>query len=177
MAPALLLAAALCFPAAAQATSDRAQTAADILDPLILTGPNDMDFGSVTPSVTPGTIVLTPAASATCTPAGGPLRTGPCQAALFEGSAWLLFLLRVQQPPGNQINLDGPGGATMRLDSFTFAPGPGLVDLGSAGTERRFLILNLNGDFSFHVGGRLQVGAMQAPGRYVGTFAVELNYD
>lgn len=173
-----LLGAGPLLPCAAQASDTAtADAGAEILPPVVFTGPGDMDFGTVTVDATPGTVVLSAAAASTCTTTGGLIHSGDCQAARFEGDVTFLFLLRVQQPPGNQITLTGPGGATMLLNNFTFGPGAGVWDLGQAGAEHRFLIVNFNGLFSFYLGGTLNVAANQSPGRYTGTLQLELNYD
>ena len=145
--------------------------------PVIAVNSADMDFGKVAYSPSAGTIVLSAAAAATCTTTGSLMRTGTCRAAKFEGSVRFLFNLQVTQPTGNGIDLTGPGGARMRLDTFTYGAGPGMLDLGQSGTNHRFWILNLNGSYAFYMGGTLHVGANQAPGVYNGTFQIQLNYN
>jgi hypothetical protein len=157
--------------AAAQETAT-ARMAAVIDTPVIIINSTDMDFGRIVATV-PGTVLMTPALSASCTVTGGLVRTGPCQAAKFDGRVRFLFPLQITPPSGNAIDLTGPGGATMRLDNFTFRAGPGLLNLGT----NRFLILNLDGSYSFYTGGTLHVGANQLPGVYNGTFEIMLNYN
>ncbi len=167
---------ALAAPAHAQAV-DSAQVSAQIDAPITLIDGNDMDFGTIAPRGSAGTIVMTSAAAAQCTVTGGLVHTGNCRAATFEGAVRFLFLLRVQGPSGDRIDLTGPGGATMALDNFTFGAGPGVWDLGTGGGSRRFLILNADGSYSFYAGGTLHVAANQQPGVYTGTFELQLNYN
>jgi spore coat protein U-like protein len=168
----VFLSAALAAPARAQETAT-ARMGAVIEQPVIVINTADMDFGQIAYTTSGGTVTLTASASATCTTTGGLIRTGTCRAATFEGDVRFLFLLQVQPPAGNGIDLDGPDGATMRLDNFTFGPGPGVIAWGA----NRFLIFNLGGSYTFYTGGTLHVGANQTPGVYRGTFEVVLNYD
>lgn len=163
-------------PADAQSVAT-AQMSAQIDSPIIIIDGNDMDFGTIAARNNSGTVTMTAAASAQCSTTGGLVQTGTCRAATFTGSVSFLFLLRVQGPSGDQIDLSGPGGATMTLDNFTFGAGPGLWDLGTNAGSRRFLILNGNGSYSFYAGGTLHVAANQTPGVYTGTFQVQLNYN
>ncbi|WP_305096357.1 DUF4402 domain-containing protein [Croceibacterium aestuarii] len=151
--------------------------AAAINTPVIMTDVHDMDFGNIAPRGNSGTVVMSPGANAQCNTTGGVIHTGTCRAATFEGKVTFLFGLRVTGPTGNQINLSGPGGATMRLDNFTFGSGPGMLDFGVAGGSHRFWILNLDGSYTIHAGGTLHVAANQTPGVYTGTFDIRLNYD
>lgn len=167
---------AVAMPAGAKETGT-AQMSARIDTPIIIVNSADMDFGKIAYAPTAGTVVMSATASSTCGTTGGLVRTGTCRAAKFEGSVRFLFNLQVTQPAGNSINLSGPGGATMRLDNFTYGAGPGMLDLGQTGTNHRFWILNLNGSYSFYMGGTLRVGANQMPGVYNGTFEIQLNYN
>ena len=164
------------MPAGAQEI-ETARMTARIDKPIIVTNTADMDFGKIAYSPTAGTVLMSAAATATCTTTGTLVRTGTCRAAKFEGSVSFLFNLQVTQPAGNSIILSGPSGATMRLDNFTYGAGPGMLDLGQSGTNRRFWILNLNGSYSFYMGGTLHVGTNQTPGVYNGTFRIQLNYN
>lgn len=169
-------AAALAYPACAQEI-ETARMSAVIDTPISIINTNDMDFGKIAPRGNAGTVVMTPAASAQCTTSGGLVHSGNCRAATFEGTVRFLFVLRVQKPNGNRIDLTGPSGARMRLDNFTFGAGPGLLDLGQNGVNHRFWILNANGSYTFYAGGTLHVAANQTPGVYTGTFEIQLNYN
>ena len=156
--------------------TETAEARAVLLNPGSFIQIDDMVFGEVAQAGA-GTIVLTPAASPTCNTTGGLIRTGPCQAASFAGDVYLLFLLRLTRPAGNQITLTGPGGATMRVSNFTFGAGSALLNLGSTATEQRYLVLSGDGQFLVYVGGTLHVAANQAAGIYQGTFQIQVNYN
>ena len=180
LAAAVLLAVAVPHPAMAQ-DSSVAVTNAEILSPIAMGNEADMDFGDITPSVsTGGTVVMSPSASATCTPSAGLLRVGTCRAAEFRGDAYWLFLLRITRPAGDQITLVGPGGATMLLDTFTFGQGSGLTTFANGNgppDQQRYRVISFNGEFTFYIGGTLHVAANQQPGVYNGTFEITMNYD
>lgn len=150
-----------------------ARMGAAIETPVILVNSADMDFGKIAQANTAGTVIMTPGASSTCSTSGGLIQSGNCHAATFEGQVRFLFALQITPPAGNSISLSGPGGATMVLDNFVFRPGSGLLGL----TATRFLILNLDGSYTFYAGGTLHVGANQAPGIYNGAFQILLNYN
>ena len=105
------------------------------------------------------------------------LRSGPCQAAVFEGQASSGATLRIIRPGGNSITLTNPGGATMQVRNFTFLGGAGLQDQGQNGANHRFGVTSATGDFTVYAGATLQVGANQAPGIYTGTFTIHLQYN
>lgn len=164
------------FQAAAQQQAN-ALMSAEIGDPTTMHHDADMDFGMIMPSTTLGTVVMTPSATPTCTTTGGLVRSGPCKAAAFTGLAFFHADLRVQRPSGDRIDLVGPGGATMRLQDFTFGSTGTTVSLGANGANHRFRIDAANGAYTFYVGGTLRVGPGQAPGIYDGTFEIRITYN
>lgn len=172
-----LLAATALAPLPASAQQAYATMAAEILDPGTLQNNADMDFGDIIPSTTNGTVVMTASASAICTVTGGLVRTGPCKAAEFTGLAFQSVQLRVQRPNGDRIDLAGPGGATMRVENFSFGSTGTTADEGGNGANRFFRVNATDGSYGFHVGGTLRVGAAQAPGIYNGTFEIRINYN
>ena len=163
--------------ALAQSDTESAQARAVLLEQGSFAKMQDMDFGRIVKSGSAGTVLLAPSAAPTCTTTGGLVHSNECQAAMFAGDASFLFLLRVTRPPGGQIFLNGPGGATMRLNNFTFGAASPVLNLGSSATEQRYLILTANGSFAFYVGGTLHVAANQAGGNYNGTFVIQVNYN
>lgn len=164
------------LPAAGQAT-DTTQAQVGVLDPVTIGPGADMDFGQITTSGNPGTVVMAPVAAPTCPTTGGLVRTGTCRSAMFEGDAYFLADLRVQRPTPDWINLVGPGGATMRLETFTFGSSFPTVYNGATGVNHRFRVWSLFGDYRFYVGGTLRVAGNQMPGVYNGTFAIQVNYN
>lgn len=175
---ALLALTLLPAPVLAQVGSDTAtaQAQAGIVRPGTIVRLTDMDFGIIAQPTAPGTVVLTPAAAPACNTTGGLVHTGACQAASYAGDMTFFFLLRITKPVGGQINLVGPGGATMRLNNFSFGGTTGLFNWGSTAAEQRYLVTSGDGRFSFHLGGTLQVAANQAPGAYTGTYTLQFNY-
>jgi len=169
------------FPAAAQQAQGYALTRSEILDPMILQNPADMDFGRIMPGTANGTVVMTPSTTggivAACTTTSGIVRTGNCRAARFEGSIPFIFNLQITKPAGDQVTLTGPAGATMQLRRFTIAKGPGLMlgtDLATTPTVSYWV---LGGTFAFFVGGTLDVARTQRAGIYTGSFTLSFNYN
>jgi hypothetical protein len=174
---ALLAAAALApLPAAAQSTG-YALIGAGIVDSTTLHPDADMDFGLIMPSAAGGNVVMTPSAAPTCTTTGGLIHSGACKAARFTGTSFYQAEMRVKRPNGDRIDLTGPGGATMRVQDFTFASTGTTVSLGANGANHRFRINAPDGSYTFYVGGTLLVGAAQAPGVYNGSFEIRITYD
>lgn len=174
---ALLAAVALApVPAAAQQQT-YAIVQGEVLDSTTLVNNGDLNFGLIMPNPTGGTVLLTPAASATCTTTGGLVRSGTCKAAGFAGQALTGADLRAMRPAGNSITLTGPAGATMVVNAFTFASTAPTVFLGNAGANWRFRVDAADGTYLFFVGGTLNVGPNQRPGVYNGTITIRITYN
>jgi len=161
LAAALLLAAPSPLRAAPVTASAQGETI--ILKPLTLLKIEDLDFGVLFPSATAGTATLDPVSGAVT--ATGGILTGPqpTSAAEFMGAGTRRrpVILRV---PNSPITLTRVGGTeTMTVSNFTLD-----------GSQVRFI--TPFEAFSFKVGGRLNVGANQADGTYVGTFDVTAQY-
>jgi hypothetical protein len=173
---ALLVAIALApATALAQVDTDFAIVRGEILDTMVVENEADLDFGDLVPGTANGTVVLTPSATPTCTTNNGIVHTGNCRAARFDGSASFLFFLRVTKPPGNQVTLTGPMGATMVVNNLSYAMTTPNIPFGSTATEQRYWLFAA--DFTLYVGGTLNVASNQRPGIYNGTFTLEFNYD
>lgn len=174
-----LLAAAVLVPCPAAAQDGYALIGAAIVDSTTIAPAADMEFGLIMPTAAGGNVVMTASATATCATTGGLIHSGACKAAAFTGSTTPMSVLRVMRPSGDRIDLTGPGGATMRLQDFTFSSPAPTVDLNpnTNGANRRFRIEAPDGSFVFHVGGTLRVGPSQAPGVYTGTFEIRVDYD
>lgn len=160
LAAALLLAAAPSL--AAPAVSD-AGGEAIILKPLTLLNTEDLDFGVLFPSATAGTATLNAVTGAVTTTGGviaGPQPTSPA-AFIGAGTRRAPVILRV---PNTPITLTRVGGTeTMTVTNFTLdGPQTRLITPFEA--------------YEFKVGGRLNVGANQSGGTYVGTFNVTAQY-
>lgn len=178
LAAALLAVTALApLPAAAQQRQTTTLMRTEIVDSASLRNAGDMDFGDIVPTVSGGTVVISPSATPTCTTTGGLVRSGFCLAPVFNGNAFYQADLRVMRPNGNKITLTGPGGATMEVNSFTFNSTGTTVYLGTNGANSRFRVEAADGTFTFYVGATLQVGPNQAPGIYSGTFDIRFTYN
>jgi hypothetical protein len=173
---ALAAAAALApLPALAQAV-ESSPARITVLDPATAGVLADMHFGQITTTGTAGTVVMTPSASPTCTTTGGLVRAGICRAALFEGTATYQAEVRVMRPSGNSIQLTGPGGATMQVDTFVFAPTGSTSLISVNGANTRLRVNATDGSYAFYAGATLRVAATQAPGTYTGTFEIRITF-
>jgi spore coat protein U-like protein len=170
------LGALMSSPAAAQDTAS-AQGQVAIHEPMTVFAVQDMDFGQIVTRGPAGTVTIVPNPTQTCTVTGTLTRTGPCRAAVFSGYAGLLSTIRVSRMPGNLLLLTGPGGATMTVTNLTYTSDATMIAWGSGPTYVQYLVVAGDGMYLFRVGGRLNVGAYQAPGVYNGTINVWLNYN
>ncbi len=139
----------------AQATVD---VTATLAAPISISSSGDMDFGTIVPTGTAGTVTVTPAgarSSVDVTLLGG----SPAAAAFDvtgEGNANYSTTL----PSSTTLT---SGGNTMTVDTFT----------DDAGANPRLT----GGSDTFNVGATLNVGATQAEGTYSGNFPVTVNYN
>ena len=155
-------------PAFADTLSGDAQVS--MVTPLSFIQVENLEFGSVIPSATAGTVTLSVTSTRTAT--GGVLLTGTGhQAARFAGRGSQNQRVRIRITP-NTITLTGPGPA-MTVDNFVIGPAPTLQQIGASPNYR---IVPADGIFWFTVGGRLHVGASQPAGTYAGTFSATLDY-
>ena len=173
----LLLAGMLVVPAAVQA-ADTAQVSAStiLVEDLSVVKARDMDFGNIIVATGGGTVVMTPTVTPTCTVTGGIVHSGECQPAAFIGSGRINRLVRVRVPPGGQTTVTNTTGATMTINNMVVSGSPDTLVIRQNVRTFRLLVLNLSGLFEFRVGGRLNVGATQAPGTYTGTFDIDVQY-
>jgi len=177
-----LLAALILFPSHAfaqplqQGGSATAQTQVAVLSAGSVEKIADMDFGSIAQSNTAGTVVLTAASTAVCTPTGTLIRTGACKAAGFTIRGKKNGSVKIRENNNGTITLNGPGGATMLLNNLTIASSDMNSKNNSAGWDfGMWKISTANGIANFYVGGTLNVGAAQPPGVYNGTLLIEIN--
>ncbi len=164
-----------CVALASQdAWAQSGQIQVTVLDRLSLVKTADLDFGTLIAGTTAGTVTVSTAGVRSVT-GGVTAAGGTVSAASFAG-----FGRRTQQVI---IRFGAPsilitrvsGTQTMTVNNFTVNPvgGSGLTQLGNSGRHR---ISSATGLFDFTVGARLNVGANAAPGDYVGTFNVTVNY-
>lgn len=134
-----------------------------VLRPLTLVKTADLDFGSLISSPTAGTATVDALTGAVTTAGGVTPAPGTTSAAQFAGARSLRgpVIIRIPTEP---ISLTRSGGTeTMVVSDWTLD-----------GHQTR--IVGANEAFEFNVGGTLYVDANQAPGTYVGTFLVTVNY-
>jgi hypothetical protein len=161
LAAAALLASQPQLAAAQLNASSEANTV--VLKPLTVLKIEDLDFGSLMPSATAGTAVVNPFTGAVTTTGGVTAVPGATSAAAFAGvgTRRAPVIIRV---PRNPITITRIGGTeTMIVSDFT-------LDGNSTRHINAFEV------FHFQVGARLDVGANQADGTYVGTFDVTVQY-
>ena len=132
---------------------------ADIFAPISISAVGDMDFGTMVPTGTAGTVTVTPAGARSSVDVD--LFGGFPAAAAFDvtgepGQAYVITL-----PSSATLT---SGGNTMTVDTFTH----------DAGASPK---LPVGGSETFNVGAMLSVGAAQAAGTYSGTFSVTVNYN
>lgn len=134
-----------------------------ILIPLTLTKISDLDFGSVIPSGTSGTVIIDPA-TGDRTVTGG--------------------IVGVPSADGNQAYFGGAGSAGQQVVVVIAAPATlsngtggtiGVVTLTQDGSPIRTVDPTAR-TFFVGVGGMINIGANQAEGDYTGTFTVTANY-
>lgn len=153
-------------------TRSTAQAEAIVLRPLAFFKDEDLEFGTILPSLTSaGTVRLQPNNTRTATNGIVLIGTGH-QPARFTGlgSPNQRVTISVQS---NSIFLTGPGNP-MRVRDFEIGSVPNTVILTT--TPLVFRIGTSTGAFNFPLGATLEVGANQAPGDYSGTFTINFNY-
>ncbi len=140
-------------------TSDTANVTITIDAPISISAVGDMDFGTMVPTGTAGTVTVTPAGARSSVNVD--LLGGVPAAASFDmtgkGSANYSIIL----PSSTTLT---SGANTMTVDTFTH----------DAGASPR---LPPGGSETFNVGATLNVGATQAAGTYSGTFDMTVNYN
>ncbi len=118
-----------------------------------------MEFGTLLPTVNPGTVIVTPAGGRTCSADVDCIGGFPSGAGFTvtgaSGQAYFITL-----PASATLS---SGGNTMTVDTFNH-------DAGATPTL-------VGGSDAFNVGATLNVGATQAAGTYSGTFDVTANYN
>jgi hypothetical protein len=167
-------------PALAQAVSDSqiVEAQAVILETGSIVNIVAMDFGRIAQPAVAGTVTMT--ASASCSPSPGIVHLSGCQPARFGLMGRKNWLIRIRNMSGNSIPLDGPGTATMTVTNLTIGVTDMVIAPGGPnppGTFGRWRITSDTGIAEFRIGGRLNIGALQAPGDYVGEIEVQVNFN
>jgi len=163
--------AALIPVAPAMADTEVATAEVTVVRPLSFVIDDGLDFGNIIRGTTAGTVTVAPNGTRTATGGAILANGGGHKPASFAGMG--TNNQRVDISLGaNSIMVTGPG-APMRVHTFVVGSTPTAV-LTTA--PLRFRINSATGVFSFPIGATLDVGANQAPGKYTGTWTINLNY-
>jgi hypothetical protein len=155
-----LAAAALPAPALA-APTDSADGRALILLPLSITKIDDLDFGTVVPSSSSGTVSIAADGSGQSVTGGvTPVPSGTASRALFAGAG----------SAGQQVNI-------FLAPPASLSDGNGHTVPISLSLEKAVVIIDATRAFSVGIGGTVTVAANQAEGTYTGTFTVLAQYN
>ena len=171
------------FAAGAKISAVAAARAA-VVTPLSLIKVQDLSFGRIVPRPQAGTVTVDQVTGA-CVVTGPILEVGTCRYAQFAGMGTKNMNARISLTAST--NLIGPG-APMVLDRITLgtnstisfvgninANGKG-VGLTKGANGERYSITTNSGIYVLNVGGRLNVNANQAPGTYIGTITILVQY-
>jgi Domain of unknown function (DUF4402) len=163
-------------PSYAQSFSSTGTATASIVETLGLTNTVDLEFGTIIPASTAGSVTVTPTGLRTAT--GGVVLVGTgFHPAEFAGrgarrnqqisisfGAVSIILRKVGDPT-----------KTMIVDTFRLGAPPS-ASLAPVAASTRFRIVPVNLIYDFPVGATLRVGANQSQGVYEGTFKVTVEY-
>ncbi len=129
-----------------------------VFAPISISATSNIDFGTMIPTGTAGTVTVTPAGARSSVDVD--LLGGTPAAASFDATGASDATYSIILPSSATLS---SGANTMTVDTFT-------DDAGASPTLT-------GGSDTFNVGATLNVGATQAAGTYSGTFAVTVNYN
>ncbi|MEM1132235.1 MAG: DUF4402 domain-containing protein [Pseudomonadota bacterium] len=141
---------------------ERAEAQAVTLQPLSIVNLSDLEFGTLISGDSAGTVVINPNNDNRTVSGGVTGGANGGAAARFLTYGGPLQFIFVTRGPFPVLTREG-GSETMNVDLLTLN-----------GSTFRFL--DEAGLLDLRVGGRLNVGANQAPGRYSGTFEITVTY-
>jgi hypothetical protein len=145
-----------------------ASATATIVNPIDMSKVDDLNFGNLAVTTTPGTVTLDPSGARTIT--GGvtlPSNSGTVTPAEFIVTGVPLYTYSITLPSSAiLVNTVGSGGETLLVDTFTSNPEP----TGQLGP---------NGSQTLNVGATVHLSAYQVYGVYVSvpSFNVTVNYN
>ncbi len=160
----LTLSCGLLAPTSLSAASTPGTATATLNSAIQLFKVTDMNFGTIVPSATPGTVVLAPSSSYTSTGGLALVSGTPRTAAAFwvYGQMNRVFTITL---PTQAVEITN-GSTKMTVNTFTSDPsGTGILNF-----------MNMFSMSALHIGAKLQVGAFQEVGVYTGTFDIAANY-
>ncbi|MEO6389235.1 MAG: DUF4402 domain-containing protein [Croceibacterium sp.] len=162
----------------AQTDTGTARTQVAILTRGSVQNVQGINFGKIIQANLPGTVILAPGPTATCTVTGGLIRSGVCRAAEFAIYGRRNNKVRIRENNGGGVTLNGPGGATMQMTNITFFQN-GMTSVNGANGWNlgNYRIDTATGITEFYLGGTLNVGARQAAGVYHGTVIIEIQFN
>lgn len=160
--------------AAAQTqATEEGDARAFLVTPLSFVKQFDLDFGNIVATNTAGTVTMDSAGNVSTT-GGVTQMDGSQQPAQFWGFGTFNQTVLINADANSYILTREGGTETMLLDRLLIGSNPPIrINVN----PRRFRIANPDGFFAFTIAGRLQVGANQLPGRYVGEFTIQLEYE
>lgn len=148
--------------APAHAQNSGGQVVINVLTPLGVVQIDDLDFGMIIPAATPGSVTIN-RNDGTCTPDVVILSGTDCRRAEFFVLGDPNVQVQISHDSAPITLTRQGGGATMVMDQLRH----------NGGRNKR---LDAAGELTFYMGGRLQVGANQAPGTYDANFTVTVEY-
>jgi len=140
-----------------------ANASATTLRPLSLVKTADLEFGSIIPAATAGTVSIDAVSNARSKTGGVVLATGAAPGAASFRAAGVVNVLALITLPASITLTRGGGTETMTVDTITTNGSTTRLFPGSATID-------------VNVGGRLNVGANQVAGSYSGTFNLTVIY-
>lgn len=152
----------LSLPGAALAATGSATATVVTVRPLTLVKTDDLDFGSLIPSASAGTVIINPTTDGRTTTGGVTVAGGSPSAAKFVALGLINVFSNVTLPTSITLARTG-GGASMTVNAITTNGPPTRVFAGTS-------ILDVR------VGGTLNVAANQQAGDYSGQFTVTVVY-
>lgn len=159
-------------PALAQGT-DSSETSAFLVTPLSFQKELDLEFGTIFPGDTGGTVVMDSAGNVSTS--GSVIHVeGTQQPARFAGFGAFRQTVLINVDANSYILTRNGGTQTLLMDTLLIGSRPPIIINTS---PRRFRIANPDGFFFFTIAGRLQVPANTLPGTYEGEFTVSLEYE
>lgn len=156
----------LLLATAAQAGTTTSTANVTIAAPLTIVKTQDMNFGSIVPGTTAGTLVLNATTGAAARTGGVATTFGATSSARFLLTSTNALYVTFSYP--NAITLSNGGGATMAVSAVTWTNDAALC-VGNA-------CLPLGNNITANFGGTLNVAANQTPGAYTGNFTVTANF-
>ncbi len=146
----------------AKAATSNATATATIAEEIGVGMVGVLDFGTIIPGATPGTVTIAPKPISRSSTGGVTVLNTSYGPALFKITG-KKHQYNLAFPSNNySITISNPDGNTMTVTNFSF--------------DQRNGSFEKNNEASFLVGGRLNVAANQPTGVYTGTFVVNITY-